>query len=397
MNRNATPAPLDPVAVEQACAPHGRGRNLPQESYTSREVYDWEMKHIWEAGWVCIGRADSLAKPGDYKAVRIGNEGILLSRGEDGRLHGFYNVCRHRAHELLRAGECAHAATIKCPYHGWTYELDGRLKTVPKAGEMPGFEPAEHSLSPARVQEWHGWIFVNASGDGPSLAEWLGDLDTLVAPYQPARLKVAVEKSYDVHANWKLVHENYHECYHCTSIHPQLCKVSPPESGKNYDRTGAWVGGRMDLMDFAKTMSLDGRMDGIYLPGLPAEYHRIVSYYGLVPNIFLSLHPDYVLTHRVEPLGSDRIRIECQWLFPQEALDKPGFSADYAFEFWDVTNYQDWGALESVQRGVTSRGYRPGPLTTKEDAVHQFVSRIARAYLDGGFEPQPRAATPAPR
>ncbi len=391
MNRNTTPAPLDPVAVERACGPHGRGRNLPQESYTSREVHEWEMKHIWEAGWVCIGRADSLAKPGDYKAVGIGNEGILLARGEDSRLRGFYNVCRHRAHELLAPGECASAGTIKCPYHGWTYELDGRLKSVPKAGEMPGFDPAEHGLSPARVAEWHGWVFVNVSGDGPTLAEWLGDLESLVAPYEPERLRVAVEKSYDVTANWKLVHENFHECYHCTSIHPQLCKVTPIDSGINFDRPGSFVGGTMDLMDFAQTMSLDGKSRGLPLRGLKPEALRTVSYYGVVPNIFLSLHPDYVLTHRIEPVAHDRIRIHCQWLFPEETLQKPGFSPSYAFEFWDITNLQDWAALESVQRGVTSRGYIPGPLATKEDAVSRFVTRIARAYLDGGFDPQPRA------
>jgi Rieske 2Fe-2S family protein len=395
MKNGRQPAPLDRAALERAAGPHGASRNLPQAVYTAPEIYDWEMRHIWEAGWVNAGRAEQLARPGDCAAIRVGADGILLTRGEDLKLRAFYNTCRHRGHELLAPGACAHVLGIRCPYHAWTYELDGRLRFAPRTGDLPGFNPAEHGLIPARVEEWHGWLWVNASGDAPPLAEWLGELDELVRPFEPERLRIAVEKSYDVSANWKLVHENYHECYHCTSIHPQLCKVSPPDSGVNATRPGAWIGGRMDLMDFAATMSLDGHSGGVPLRGLPAEKLRTVDYYGVVPNVFLSLHPDYVLTHRLEPVAHDRIRIHCQWLFPPEALEKPGFSPQYAFEFWDVTNYQDWRALEGVQRGVSSRGYRPGPLTMKEDAVHRFVSRMARAYLDGYFDPAPQPV-PAP-
>jgi Rieske 2Fe-2S family protein len=386
-----TPAPLDRSALERALAPFGASRNLPQEAYVSQEVFEWELEHFCSAGWVCAGRADGLAKPGDQRAVRVGNDGILLVRDEAGVLRGFYNVCRHRGHELLEPGQCAQARAIRCPYHGWTYELDGRLKVAPRAGDITGFDPAAHSLSPARIAEWHGWVFANAAGDAPPLADWLGDLEDRVRPYEPERLRVAAEKSYDVAANWKLVHENYHECYHCPNIHPELCRVSPHESGKNVARVrGAWIGGRMDLMPNSETMSLDGKSRGIPLRGLNAEQKRHVDYFGLVPNLFLSLHPDYVLTHRLEALAPGRVRIECEWLFPPEALAKPGFSPQYAFEFWDLTNLQDWRALESVERGVSSRGYRPGPLAQKEDAVYQFVSRIARGYLDGRFDPAPQ-------
>jgi Rieske 2Fe-2S family protein len=388
-----TAAPLDVHAVERAAAPHGFSRNLPREAYTSREVFDWEMTHLWANAWVCAGRSSDLARSGDCKAIHVGGDGILLARGEDGKLRGFYNVCRHRGHELLEAGPCAHMSTIRCPYHGWTYALDGALRIAPRTADVPGFRPEEFPLVPARIEEWHGWVWVNASSDAVPLADYLGELDALVAPFEPERLRAAVEKSYDVGANWKLVHENYHECYHCAHIHPQLCKVSPPESGKNWERPGAWIGGRMDLADFAVTMSLDGRSDGVPLRGITGDAQRKVDYYGVVPNIFLSLHPDYVLTHRLEPLAPDKVRIECQWLFPPEAFEKPAFSHEYAFKFWDITNYQDWRALEGVQRGVSSRGYRPGPLTMKEDAVHQFVSRMARAYLEGGFDPAPRRAS----
>lgn len=391
MATNGIPAPVDRAALDRILE-SAHGHNLPQEAYVSADAHAWELEHFWAGGWICIGRGDDLAKPGDQKAVRAGDDGILLVRGDDGALRGFYNVCCHRAHELLEPGACAHARAIRCGYHGWTYGLDGHLKAAPRTGDLPGFDPSAHALTPARVEVWHGWVFANASGSAPPLAEWMGDLDGLVRDYEPARLRLGAEKSYEIEANWKLVHENYHECYHCTNIHPQLCKVSPPDSGRNMDRRGAWIGGRMDLAEHAATMSLDGRSDGVPLRGLRGDALRQCTYVGLLPNLFLSLHPDYVLTHRLEPLGPARTRIECQWLFPPEALEKPAFSPQYAFEFWDVTNLQDWKAIESVQRGVSSRGYRPGPLTAKEDAVHAFVRRVARGYLDGRLDPTHSAA-----
>jgi Rieske 2Fe-2S family protein len=383
-------APIDLAALERSLRPFGPSRLLPAEAYTSAELLAWEQRHFFEAGWVCAGTAQDLGAPGDQTAVRVGRDGILLARGEDGRLHGFYNVCRHRAHELLGAGECRRARSIRCPYHGWSYRLDGTLSPAVRSLHAPDFDPAVEGLVPARVEEWHGWIFVNASADAPPLAEWMGDLAALVRPYAPERLRVGATHSYEIAANWKLVCENYDECYHCPQIHPQLCRVSPPDSGENPSRRGAFVGGPMDLVPEAVTMSMDGHSDGVNLPGLSGRLLREVHYYNVFPNLLVSLHPDYVMTHRMEPLAPGRTRIECQWLFPAEALEKPAFKPDYAVEFWDTTNWQDWRAVESVQRGIESRGYVPGTLTPQEDAVYQFVTRVARGYLEGRFDPATR-------
>ena len=382
------PVPIDRSALDAVLLPFGpRQRLLPQAAYTADEVLRWEREHFFEGGWVCAGTASDLARPGDQRALQVGRDGVLLVRGEDGALRGFFNVCRHRAHELLPAGGCANARSVRCPYHAWTYDLQGRLK---RGSDQPGFDAAAEGLVPARVEQWGGWIFVNASGDAPPLAEWIGDLEALAAPYTTARLRVGASHSYEIAANWKLVHENYHECYHCPQIHPQLCRISPPESGNNVERRGAFVGGDMDLVPGAATMSMDGHSDGVTMPGLPAALLAKVHYYMLFPNLLLSFHPDYVMTHRAEALAPDRTRIECQWLFPPEAFQKQGFSPDYAVEFWDVTNQQDWRAVESVQRGISSRGYLPGTLASSEDAVYQFVTRVARGYLEGGFDPVPR-------
>jgi len=179
------------------------------------------------------------------------------------------------------------------------------------------------------------------------------------------------------------VQENYHECYHCPLIHPELCRVSPPASGVNYDLPGAWVGGRMDLADGADSMSLTGRGSGAPLPGLDEDGRRSVLYLGLFPNLLLSLHPDYVMTHVLTPLAAGRTRIECSWYFPSTDTDP-----SYAVEFWDLTNRQDWAACESVYRGLSSPHFVPGPLAPGEDAVHRFVSMVARAYQGGVPESQ---------
>jgi Rieske 2Fe-2S family protein len=265
------------------------------------------------------------------------------------------------------------------------YDLDGTLRGAAGFSETPA-----ETLAQVRVAEWHGWVFVNASGEAPPFRDHAGGLGALVAPYEPERLAVAARQDYEVAANWKILSENFHECYHCSSIHPELCRVSPPDSGDNLQPDGAWVSGWMELVDHAETMSLTGESHGAMLPGLDERQRRSVLYAQLFPNLLISLHPDYVLTHRLEPLGPDRTRIECEWLFPPEALGRKGFDPAYAVEFWDITNREDWRACESVQRGVSSRGYRPGPLSPREDAVYQFISLVGQAYRDG------RVSAPAP-
>jgi phenylpropionate dioxygenase-like ring-hydroxylating dioxygenase large terminal subunit len=209
-------------------------------------------------------------------------------------------------------------------------------------------------------------------------------LSTLVAPYECERLVSAARHDYLLDANWKIVVENYHECYHCSNIHPELCRVTPPSSGQSFEPTGFWVGGSMDLMPDAETMSLTGESRGLPIPDLDEAMRRQVYYFGLFPNLLISPHPDYVMTHRLEPLAPDLTRIECQWLFPSQSSEQDGFDASYAVDFWDLTNKQDWKACESVQRAAASRGYRPGPLAREEDNVHQFQSMVAGGYLSGG-------------
>jgi len=371
-----TAAPLGADSLEPALRPFGEGTMLPAEAYTSPEVLAWERRHFFAGTWTCVGRRDALGTNGVTQlAVTVGDVPVLLVLHPAGPVEAFANTCRHRGHELLGDGATSTRRAVVCPYHAWSYDLTGRLIAAPGFREVPSFAPDEHGLVRLPVEQWHGWVFVNALGTAAPLAEHVGGLEGLVAPYSPESLVLRASHVYEVAANWKVVTENYHECYHCPLIHPELCRVSPPESGSNFDLPGTWVGGSMDLGDGAETMSLDGRSGGRAIPGVDP---RTVLYLGLFPNLLLSLHPDYVMTHRMTPLAPDRTRVECAWYFTDEGVDPA-----YAVEFWDVTNRQDWAACESVQRGLASPHFRPGPLAPNEDAVHRFVTMVARGYRGG--------------
>ncbi|MGA9746142.1 MAG: SRPBCC family protein [Nocardioides sp.] len=357
---------------------------MPAVAYTSEDVLAWERRHVFAGTWSCLGRLDELLPgtgPVRQRALRVGDVAALLIRdGETIRM--FANTCRHRGHELLADGETSDRQSVLCPYHAWTYRLDGSVQAAPGFREVDGFEPDAHELVELPVEIWCGWVFGHGvhplgSSDVPPFALHLGELGTVVEPYDPASLRLADRHTYEIAANWKVIAENYHECYHCPLIHPELCQVSPPTSGDNYDLPGAWVGGSMVLRDQMATMSLTGESGGNPIPGVSPT---AVEYVHLLPNLLVSAHPDYVMTHRLVPLAPGRTWVECSWLLLPSAdgsLPDPA----YAVEFWDLTNRQDWAACESVQRGLASPHFRPGPFAPAEDAVAQLVRAISGWYV----------------
>ena len=377
MVRTGTGAPIATAALEPALRAFGRGTMLPAVAYTSEEVLGWERRHLFAGTWTCVGRDDELRQDGSGQPVTqrgtlVGDISVLLTFPPGGDVHALANTCRHRGHEILPVGDTDARRALLCPYHAWNYSLSGSLVAAPGIRELDGFEPAEFGLVSLPVSVWHGWVFVNAGGDGPSFPDHVGALGSLVTPYRPEALVRQARHDYEVAANWKVLVENYHECYHCPLIHPELCQVSPPTSGHNYDLPGAWVGGSMDLRDGAATMSLDGASSGLPIEDVNP---RVVLYLGLFPNLLISLHPDYVMTHLLTPVGPALTRVECSWYFVDDGVDP-----SYAVEFWDLTNRQDWSACESVQRGLCSPHFAPGPFAPNEDAVYQWVTMVARAY-----------------
>ncbi|HSV40405.1 MAG TPA: SRPBCC family protein [Nocardioidaceae bacterium] len=354
---------------------------MPAEKYTSPDVLAWERRNLFAGTWTCLGRVDDLfpSTTVTQRALMIGDIQCLVVRSDAG-LAMFANTCRHRGHELLPEGSTSERRSILCPYHAWTYDFGGSLIGAKGFREVEDFEFEEHGLVELPVRVWEGWVFGHAlhsvdSSAAPSFDEHLGALGSIVAPYAPAELVLADRHTYEVAANWKVIAENYHECYHCPLIHPELCQVSPPDSGDNYDLPGAWVGGSMDLRDGVQTMSLDGSLVAPVLPGVSRTH---VEYVHLLPNLLISAHPDYVMTHRLVPLDPGRTWVECSWLMAPGAPDPAP-----AVQFWDLTNKQDWAACESVQRGLSSPHFQPGPFAPNEDAVAQLVSMIGRAYETG--------------
>ncbi|MBI1376273.1 MAG: Rieske 2Fe-2S domain-containing protein [Frankiales bacterium] len=366
-------APVDADGLGRALLPFGRSTMLPAESYTSPEVLAWERRNLVAGSWACAGRLEDLrAGKATQKALVLGDIPVLLTFDGDS-VRAFANTCRHRAHVLLEDDASSTNRSVLCVYHAWTYRLDGSLQGAPGFRNDVNLDMDAHGLVPLPLTVWRGWVFVNATGTAPPWDEHLGVLDELVGPYRPEDLVLRARHTYEIAANWKLVSENYHECYHCPLIHPELCRVSVPTSGDNLTLPGAWVGGTMLFRDDAETMSIDGRSAGRPIEGAPQD---VVLYVQLFPNLLVSAHPDYVMTHRVLPLAPDRTWIECSWYFPGEDVDP-----SYAVDFWDLTNTQDWKACELVQRGLTSPHFSPGPFAPNEDAVHQWVQMVGRGYL----------------
>ena len=321
----AVAAPVHEAALARVLAPGTTACMLPAAAYIEDAVLAWERTHLFADAWVCAGRSADLAAVGAQRAVEVGDDAVLLVRGEDGVLRGFANVCQHRAHELAPCGVTHEHRSIHCPYHGWRYGLDGALLSTP------------HFAAPARLRSLAPRAGAGAHrgvarlGDGQrqrrraAVGEFLAGIEPHVADHEPERLVVGATHSYEVAANWKLVVENYQECVHCPHIHPELCRVSPPTSGENHlGHDGFWVGGWQDLMPHAVTMSLDGASPTTPLRGLRGPRRRI-DYIGVLPNMLVSLHPDYVMTHRMAPVAPDRTAVECQWLFVPEAVATPGF------------------------------------------------------------------------
>lgn len=398
------PSGRDPEGLTAAMQPFGRSRMLPAAAYTSPEVLAWERRHLFAGTWTCVGREDDLrhadggaprragggalrhagggaSRALTQRALVVGDVPVVLTWSGDS-IHAFANTCRHRAHELLPPGQTATRQSIVCPYHAWSFDLQGSLRAAPGYQDVTGFEPAQHALVELPVERWQGWLFVHATtsvADGGAPVDFtshIGDLGQLVEPYDVEALVLRERHSYEVAANWKVISENYHECYHCPLIHPELCQVTPPTSGDNYVLPGAWVGGSMDLRDGMQTMSMTGESRGVPIQGVdPAR----VEYLGLWPNLLISAHPDYVMAHRMVPLAPNRTQVECSWFFPDRG-DTEAVDPSYAVEFWDLTNRQDWNACESVQRGLSSPHFISGPFGPGEDAVHQFVTMVGRGY-----------------
>ena len=341
-------------------------RTLPGRYYTTPEILSEEAERIFRRQWICAGRAEAIAGAGDYVVVEIAGESIIVLRDQTGERRAFYNVCRHRGTRLCEATHGRLSETIQCPYHAWTYALDGRLIGAPHMNEVAGFDKKEYPLHRVALAEWEGFLFVNLARDAEPLAEAFAPLVDRFARYNLAQLRTVRRIDYEVRANWKLILQNYNECLHCPTIHPELSTKLPYTSGANDLIEGPFLGGYMEIKAPNESATLTGRACGLPLGDLPDADRRRAFYYALFPTMMLSLHPDYAVFYTVWPKAPMESRVVCEWLVHPDSPASPGYNIADAEEFWDRTNRQDWHICEQSQLGVSSRMYQPGPYSPRE-------------------------------
>jgi Rieske 2Fe-2S family protein len=374
--------PLSPPDLERELAtvrlPLEEASTLPARLYHDPAVYRQELQSIFSKMWLCVGREEDIEKPGDFLTRTIGQESVLVVRDTDGRINAFHNVCRHRGSRLVSEPSGSGLKHLLCPYHAWTYGLDGALRVAPHMEDARNFERSHNGLNRVRLERWDGFLFINFSADGPGLMEHLGEMGTKFGRFGMGGLRRGKRVAYKVDTNWKMLCENYSECYHCALIHPELNKVSHYTSGEIDLINQATVGGWMELRkEEYQTMSLSGHSNRPPFEGLPAEDLRRIHYYIVYPNMLLSLHPDYVMTHVIWPQDEGRCDIVCEFLFDRNEVARPDFDPSDAVDFWDLTNRQDWRACELAFQGTRSGGYTKGRLSSLEWMVHIFDNFVA--------------------
>lgn len=347
--------------------------------YASDEVFGEELERIFYERWVCVGRGEQVANGGDCLALKLGGENLLVLRDREGELRAFYNICRHRGTVLRGEADGRSAECIRCPYHGWTYDLRGRLLGAPLMDEVAGFRRDDYPLHPVAVQLWEGFLFVNLSRRPQPFAEAFALLAGRFRQWQPAALRAARSAVYEVGANWKLITENYLECYHCPVIHHEFIRKVPYRSGRNDYFEGPFLGGFMELKPGVESLTRSGRRCAPPLGEVAGEDLRRVYFYSIFPNMTLSLHPDYVMAFTLWPLDCRRTKVVCEWLFHPEALAGGDCNPDDAVLFWDNANREDWGVCGLAQEGIGSRRYGPSPYSNTESLPAAFDREVLRA------------------
>ena len=361
-----------------------QGLALPGDIYTDAEIYDGELRGIFGRQWLYAGHVSQLPGAGDYITVDVGHESGIVIRDRSGEIHGLLNVCRHRGARLVDT-PCGSARKLVCPYHQWTYNHDGSLAGAPR---MPAdFDKSEFPLRRLHTAVWQGLVFVNFSaGPVEDLPAVLAEADELMAPFDIAHAKVAYTAEYDVAANWKLVWENSQECYHCNANHPEFIRTFDASALKD-DGLSARVVSDDDRMQCG-TFPLKRTATSLTMTGAPASTRPLGRFADglapytaathLKPGFATVFSPDYGIVFTDVPTSVDTTTVRVQWLVHPDAVEDVDYAIDDLTRVWDQTNLQDWDLCASVQRGIRSAGFTPGPLSLDEASVATFYRSYAQ-------------------
>ncbi len=359
------------------------GHSLEQAFYSDAGLFARDMEML-TGRWLCVGHVSELPAVGDWLVAELGRESAIVTHGSDGEIHGLANVCRHRGSRICTKPH-GHAAALTCPYHGWTYHLDGRLRRAP---EMPeGFDPATHGLAPLPLKVIGGLIFLSFAANPPAVDNAAEALGAMARRHGWDTARIAARKTYTINSNWKLAVENYHECYHCAGSHPEfsaLHALARPGNrrigGKDVEAWGPSPDGNevfrvmhSGLADGIQTGSRDGKALAPPMGDAAAGNECVFAELGFL-SAFLA-YSDYGVIYRFIPRECLRTEMEVIWLVRGDAEAGRDYDPDALTWLWDVTSAADKTIIENNQAGVLSRAYRPGPFSKMEPATRQYVER----------------------
>jgi glycine betaine catabolism A len=362
--------------------------------YADEAIFAREQERIFSSLWFCVVRTGDLPAPGAYRTCQVARESILCVRGNDGQVRAFLNLCRHRGARLCPAESGAVKRSLRCAYHSWSYGLDGALTAAPNLGPMPEADRERFGLVPVASREWLGYLWVCLSREPPSFEETvigavtrrLGDPGA-IEKYHVGGLALGRRITYQVHANWKLIVENFMECYHCSSIHPELVAILP-EFRRGY-AAQSYVGHGAEYAPGAEGFTVDGTPGHGLLPGLGGAQDRRYFAATIPPQVFINLVADHVIVHRMFPLAADSTLIECDWLYAPDVVAS-GVDLTASVELFHRVNQQDFAVCEQCQPAMASRGYAGGGvLVPSEHHISEFHAWV-RARL--GESPGDRPA-----
>ena len=377
-----------------------RDHSLDREFYTDADFYHLDLERVWYREWLFVGHDTAIPTAGDFFTVTIGDYNLIVIRGDDGVVRALHNVCRHRGSVLCEADHGTMRRRIVCPYHQWSYALDGALAKARKIEE--DFEPGEHGLGTAACEVLQSMIFVSVAATPPDFAPMRAMIEPYLAPFDLTNAKVAHSESVVEHGNWKLVMENNRECFHCKTAHPELCATfpeAPLHSGggdgddllalermvdhcESLGLPSRFVASadfqyramRMPFLGEARSMTADGSPAVARRFGeLPEENIGDVLLYHY-PSTWNHYSADHAITFRIMPLGPTTTQLVTTWLVPGDAVEGVDYDIGNLTAVWRATNAQDTVLVERTQRGVNSPAYRPGPYSlVEEEGVIQFI------------------------
>ena len=389
--------------VQQLIKNYKSGFSLEQAFYTNNDVFECEWEYIFKKQWLYAGNTAQLSKPGDYFLYHLQNDSIIIIRGSNDEVYAHYNTCRHRGSAIC-SNDSGHAAKLICPYHQWVYDKDGSLLN---ARMMPDdFDKENYHLQSVQVQVVEGLIFICLAEMAADFSSIQKSLSPYLKPYKINKAKVASKKNYTLRANWKLVAENFRECYHCGGAHPEYCNAVIGASLKENTNELTQVkqkdwqakGLATDLVEVIddtttyavryplrpgiESYSVDGKRISI-----PMGNHRDhdAGVVGLVnyPNFWMDAVSDYVWTMRVTPVNASTTDVEFCWLVDANAIEGKDYTLKRLTEFWEITGDQDGKLCENNFKGIQSSAYRPGPYAPVEDQVINFVDWCVEKLKEG--------------